>query len=292
MHLSSQARQVLAELHAGHCRCNRLELAAHLRGASGFMSHMSRWLGPPARNSRMHDFARAGVETGLRGAGNPEGRGRAIPAHRAATSRAARCGRTERSNDGQAGAARSVSRELNGSLTVQRDASSVAETRTDKKPHPGKSRAGRTFHSGARSQARIARIPCKPQDALKWNLTATFRNHQVESKLCHGKFRISTIGIHFAISFCCPRKGERRGRPAKSRTSRNGERRRAMRFEMPTESYEASLENDIVEIPLLLSGSQMTALETAARHQGLTAGQMVRRLIEDFCNPEPAWHSM
>jgi hypothetical protein len=40
--------------------------------------------------------------------------------------------------------------------------------------------------------------------------------------------------------------------------------------------------SDVIEIPLLLSGRQMLALEEAAHHRGLTAGEMVRRLLQDF----------
>jgi hypothetical protein len=39
---------------------------------------------------------------------------------------------------------------------------------------------------------------------------------------------------------------------------------------------------DVVEIPLLLQGWQMTALETAAHRRGQTAGEMVRDLLRDF----------
>jgi hypothetical protein len=39
---------------------------------------------------------------------------------------------------------------------------------------------------------------------------------------------------------------------------------------------------EVIEIPLLLQGSQMTALETAAHSRGLTAGEMVRDLLRDF----------
>jgi hypothetical protein len=39
---------------------------------------------------------------------------------------------------------------------------------------------------------------------------------------------------------------------------------------------------DVIEVPLLLSGRQMLALEEAAHHRGLTAGEMVRRLLQDF----------
>jgi hypothetical protein len=46
-------------------------------------------------------------------------------------------------------------------------------------------------------------------------------------------------------------------------------------------------EGEVVEIPLLLPGWQADALESAARQQGLTAAQMVRRLIRDFCEQDP-----
>jgi hypothetical protein len=38
----------------------------------------------------------------------------------------------------------------------------------------------------------------------------------------------------------------------------------------------------VVEIPLLLSAGQASALESAAYRRGLTAGEMVRRLLSDF----------
>lgn len=41
-------------------------------------------------------------------------------------------------------------------------------------------------------------------------------------------------------------------------------------------------ESDVVEMPLLLSGVQMSALEQAAHTRGLTAAQMVRRLLREF----------
>jgi hypothetical protein len=40
--------------------------------------------------------------------------------------------------------------------------------------------------------------------------------------------------------------------------------------------------SDVVEIPLLLQGWQMTALETAAHDRGQTAGEMVRDVLRDF----------
>jgi hypothetical protein len=42
------------------------------------------------------------------------------------------------------------------------------------------------------------------------------------------------------------------------------------------------LDGEIVEFSLLLPGWQAAALEKTASGQGLTAGQMVRRLIQDF----------
>jgi hypothetical protein len=40
--------------------------------------------------------------------------------------------------------------------------------------------------------------------------------------------------------------------------------------------------DEVVEIPLLLQGWQMTALETVAHERGQTAGAMVRDLLRDF----------
>jgi hypothetical protein len=42
------------------------------------------------------------------------------------------------------------------------------------------------------------------------------------------------------------------------------------------------LEGDVVELSLLLPGWQLGALEKASRRQGLTTGQMVRRLVQEF----------
>jgi hypothetical protein len=39
---------------------------------------------------------------------------------------------------------------------------------------------------------------------------------------------------------------------------------------------------EVVEVPLLLPGWQVSALERAAHRQGLTAGEMVRHLLRDF----------
>jgi hypothetical protein len=41
-------------------------------------------------------------------------------------------------------------------------------------------------------------------------------------------------------------------------------------------------EGDVVEVPLLLSGWQMSALEREAHRSGRTAGEMVRQLLRDF----------
>jgi hypothetical protein len=38
-----------------------------------------------------------------------------------------------------------------------------------------------------------------------------------------------------------------------------------------------------VECPLLLTRWQLAALEAAAHERGLTAGQMLRRLVAEFC---------
>lgn len=44
---------------------------------------------------------------------------------------------------------------------------------------------------------------------------------------------------------------------------------------------------DVIEIPLLLSGKQMSALEQAAFVRGLTAGEMVRHLLREFIERQP-----
>jgi hypothetical protein len=49
-----------------------------------------------------------------------------------------------------------------------------------------------------------------------------------------------------------------------------------------TEPNLTLLDGEIVEFSLLLPGWQAAALEKTASDQGLTAGQMVRRLIQDF----------
>jgi hypothetical protein len=42
------------------------------------------------------------------------------------------------------------------------------------------------------------------------------------------------------------------------------------------------LEPEVIEIPLLLAGWQVSALETAAHERGLTAAEMVRQVLSDF----------
>jgi hypothetical protein len=44
----------------------------------------------------------------------------------------------------------------------------------------------------------------------------------------------------------------------------------------------AVLESDVIEIPLLLPGWQVSALETAAHARGLTAAEMVRHVLSEF----------
>jgi hypothetical protein len=45
---------------------------------------------------------------------------------------------------------------------------------------------------------------------------------------------------------------------------------------------------EVIEVALLLSAGQMSALEAEAHHRGLTAGEMVRRLLHDFIGPPQA----
>ena len=51
--------------------------------------------------------------------------------------------------------------------------------------------------------------------------------------------------------------------------------------------YPSVYESDVVEMPLLLSGLQMSALEQAAHHRGLTAAGMVRQLLREFMAAQP-----
>ena len=61
---------------------------------------------------------------------------------------------------------------------------------------------------------------------------------------------------------------------------------------LPTEEAPFRPEGDLVELTLLLPAWQAAALETAANNQGLTAGQMMRGIIQDFfgkfVRPRPA----
>ncbi|MFQ3591771.1 MAG: hypothetical protein SNJ82_01080 [Gemmataceae bacterium] len=40
--------------------------------------------------------------------------------------------------------------------------------------------------------------------------------------------------------------------------------------------------SEVIEIPLLLSVGQVSALERVAHQRGLTAGEMVRQVLRDF----------
>ena len=51
--------------------------------------------------------------------------------------------------------------------------------------------------------------------------------------------------------------------------------------------YLSVYESDVVEMPLLLSGVQMSALEQAAHTRGLTAAGMVRQLLREFIAGQP-----
>jgi len=41
-------------------------------------------------------------------------------------------------------------------------------------------------------------------------------------------------------------------------------------------------DGEVIEVPLLLPGWQVSALASAAHDRGLTAGEMVRHLLSDF----------
>jgi len=45
-------------------------------------------------------------------------------------------------------------------------------------------------------------------------------------------------------------------------------------------------DSQVIEVPLLLPGWQMSALERAAYLRGLTAAEMVRQLLNDFISAE------
>jgi hypothetical protein len=47
-------------------------------------------------------------------------------------------------------------------------------------------------------------------------------------------------------------------------------------------------DSEVIEMPLLLSGLQLSALERAAHTRGLTAAQMVRRLLREFIAEQSA----
>lgn len=49
-----------------------------------------------------------------------------------------------------------------------------------------------------------------------------------------------------------------------------------------------SIEEEVVELPLLLPGWQLTKLETVAHQRGMTAAEMVRFLLRDFLTIAPA----
>ncbi len=45
-------------------------------------------------------------------------------------------------------------------------------------------------------------------------------------------------------------------------------------------------DSDVVELPLLLPRWQVDALEEAANEQGMTTGQMIRRVISSMFRPQ------
>lgn len=47
-------------------------------------------------------------------------------------------------------------------------------------------------------------------------------------------------------------------------------------------------DHEVMEVPLLLFGWQVSQLETVAHQRGLTAGEMVRHLLRDFIASLPA----
>ena len=47
-----------------------------------------------------------------------------------------------------------------------------------------------------------------------------------------------------------------------------------------------SSDSDVVELPLLLPRWQVDALEEAANRQGMTTGQMIRRVISNLFRPQ------
>ena len=60
------------------------------------------------------------------------------------------------------------------------------------------------------------------------------------------------------------------------------------RNRLPEPEGRQSPDPEVVEVPLLLPGWQVSALERAAYHRGLTAGEMVRSVLQDFITRLPA----
>ena len=52
-----------------------------------------------------------------------------------------------------------------------------------------------------------------------------------------------------------------------------------------------SIEGEVIELPLLLPGCQVTKLETVAHQRGMTAAAMVRYLLRDFLTVAPVQQS-
>lgn len=51
-----------------------------------------------------------------------------------------------------------------------------------------------------------------------------------------------------------------------------------------------SHEGEVIELPLLLPGWQVTKLESVAHQRGMTAAAMVRNVLRDFLNIAPTQH--
>jgi hypothetical protein len=54
------------------------------------------------------------------------------------------------------------------------------------------------------------------------------------------------------------------------------------RLRQANRGTEKAADEEVVEISLLLSGRQVSALESAAHDRGLTAAEMVRHVLRDF----------
>jgi hypothetical protein len=52
---------------------------------------------------------------------------------------------------------------------------------------------------------------------------------------------------------------------------------------IPTDLRDGVAEPELIELSLLLPQWQVSALERTASRLGLTAGQMLRRILADFC---------